>query len=418
MSSTASSYVKQGSVLGGVLLIAGSCIGAGMLALPVITGIGGFVPSVLMFVFAWLFMTTTALLLLEANLTLGYQLSLVSIAEKTLGKPGKILCWILFLFLFYSLSIAYISASGSILQTIIFDLGGPSLPTWAGSLLFTVVFGIVIYIGTKPVDYLNRLLMVGLIVSYLALVFLGSFYVKPELLALRQWKYSFAAIPVLIISFGFHNMIPSLAQYFKGDIRRLKMTVVIGSLIPLVIYLVWEAVMLGIIPLEGPEGLISALEKGQEATYALRAVAGKSWVGTLGQAFALFAIITSFLAQSLSLVDFLADGLKVPKVRLGRVFLLLLTLVPPFAFAIVYPGLFIKALNLAGGFSAVILFGIFPALMIWILRFRRKETLKKVVPAGRVLLTVVLICATAIFLLEAMQELGWSLLPPTAEAIP
>ena len=94
-----SSPTKAGSLLGGILLIAGSCIGAGMLALPVVTGVGGFVPSIAIFLFTWLFMSTTGLLLLEANLTLGYDLSLISLAQKTLGSVGKAGCWLLFLFL-------------------------------------------------------------------------------------------------------------------------------------------------------------------------------------------------------------------------------------------------------------------------------------------------------------------------------
>ncbi len=71
-----------------------------MLALPVITGLGGFIPSLAMFVFAWLFMTASGFLLLEANLAIGHNLSLISIAERTLGKTGKLLCWILFIFSF------------------------------------------------------------------------------------------------------------------------------------------------------------------------------------------------------------------------------------------------------------------------------------------------------------------------------
>lgn len=254
---------KAGSVIGGILLIAGSCIGAGMLALPVITGVAGFVPSVVMLTLAWLFMTCTSLLLLEANLAIGHDLSLISIAQKTLGKPGKILCWFLFIFLFYSLSIAYIAASGSILQSIVADLFKVELPAWIGSFLFTLVFAIVLFTGTRHVDYLNRLLMVGLVVAYCILVILGSQHIQSSYLAIQHWQYSFAALPVLIISFGFHNMIPSLAMYLKGDVGRLRTTVLVGSLIPLLIYLLWEAVMLGIIPVQGREGLLHALDQGR-----------------------------------------------------------------------------------------------------------------------------------------------------------
>jgi tyrosine-specific transport protein len=417
MSSTVSS-VKEGSVFGGILLIAGSCIGAGMLALPVITGIAGFFPSVTMFLFAWLFMMTTSLLLLEVNLTLGYNLSLVSLAEKTLGSSGKFLTWVLFVFLFYSLSIAYIAASGSILQSILKDLFNYELSQLTGSILFTLVFGIVIYIGTRSVDYLNRFLMIGLIVAYCILVLLGVFHIHSSYLMTQAWKYAFAAIPVIIISFGYHNMIPSLAYYFKGDLRRLRISIFLGSLVPLFIYLLWEAVMLGIIPIHGREGLLHTLDQGKAATHALRAAVGKSWINTVAQAFALLAIVTSFLAQSLSLVDFLADGLKIKKQRGGRLLLILLTLAPPFIFAFLFPGIFIKALNIAGGFSAVILFGVMPAAMVWVLRYRKGGSVAPVLPTGRYLLAAVLLVAFGIFFLELAQEMGFSLIPDSTEIIP
>jgi len=409
--------LKKGSVLGGCLLIAGSCIGAGMLALPIVTGIGGFAPTVGMFFFSWLFMSSTALLLLEANLAVGYDLSLISIAERTLGKGGKIVCWILFIFLFYLLLVAYISASGEVLHTIIADLIGFEMAPWKGSLLFTFVFAVVLYIGTRPVDYLNRFLMIGLIGTYCALIFLGSFHVNPENLKIAYWKYSWVALPIMIISFGFHNMIPSLAMYLEGDKKRLRLTVIIGSLIPLVIYLLWEVIMLGIIPLYGREEFFHLEQKGV-ATEVFRQVVGRSWINTVAQTFALFAIITSFLAQALSLVDFLGDGLKIPKIKRGHLILVALTLVPPFVFALFYPGIFIQALNIGGGFSAVILFGVMPPLMVWQIRYRQKETRFALFPSNQVVLTLIIAIAVGIFFLELAQELGLSLLPKQVEVTP
>lgn len=397
MSSSVTSKVLEGSVFGGTLLITGSCVGAGMLALPVITGLGGFIPGAFLFLAAWLFMTTTAFLLLEVNLAYGFNLSLISIAQKTLGNFGKVLSWICFLFLFYSLNIAYIAASGGILQGIFEDLLAVKIPASLGSLIFTALFGIVIYFGTKTVDYLNRFLMVGLVLSYFLLISFGFPHIQPHFLLSTNWSMAFVALPVLVISFGFHNMIPSLAEYFKGDVRRLRLTVFLGSLIPLVIYLLWEAVMLGIIPLEGRDGLVAALDHGQAATSALRTVVGSSWIGSCAEAFALFAIITSFLAQSLSLVDFLSDGLKIPKIGFGRVFLILLTLVPPFLFALFKPGVFISALNMAGGFSAVILFGALPVIMCFLLR---KKFDKRIFLYGAVLLF-----SLGIFSLELIKHL-------------
>ncbi len=397
------SQSKTGSVFGGILLIAGSCIGAGMLALPVVTGQGGFLPALLMFLIAWIFMTLTGFLLLEANLTVGHELSLISLVRNTLGKPGKLLCWILFIFLFYSLNIAYIAASGSILQTICADLFGIHLSLWMGSFLFTVICGATLLIGTRPVDYLNRLFMLGLILTYLLLIGLGSLYIHPTYLTESHWEYSLTALPVLIISFGFHNMIPTLALYFQGDKKRLCRTIFIGSSLPLLIYLLWEAIMLGIIPIQGREGLAHALNQGEAATEALRAVVGKAWISTTAQCFAFFAIVTSFLAQSLSLVDFLSDGIRVSKKGGMRLFLVGITLFPPFVFAFLYPNIFIKALNIAGGFVATILFGVLPVLMVWILRKQPGTEKYKILKGGHALLLVILATAIGIFSLQALH---------------
>lgn len=404
---------KAGSVLGGILLIAGSCIGAGMLALPIVTGVGGFGPSLFLFALAWFFMTLTGFLLMEANLTLGYNLSLVSIAERTLGSVGKILSWVLFLFLFYSLNVAYIAASGSILQSIVLDITGVLWPPWLGSLFFTGIFACVLLIGTRHVDLTNRILMMGLILSYFILVFLGSQHVNLYYLEQSHWKYAFAALPILVISFGFHNMIPSLAMYLEGDVKRLRITILIGSMIPLLIYFLWQFVMLGMIP---SAEIAPAMHGGGDATTLLRAVVGKTWITTVAHCFALFAITTSLLAQSLSLVDFLADGMRVSKVGISRVFLVLLTLGPPFVLAFLYPSIFIHALNLAGGISAVILFGVMPVLMVWVLRYRKNYEMSPLLPTGRFLLILILVIAVAIFFLEVAQELGLSLIPADAEA--
>ena len=55
-----------GHLLGGTLLIAGTSIGVGMLALPVATASGGFIPSIVVYLICWLFMLSSGLLILEA----------------------------------------------------------------------------------------------------------------------------------------------------------------------------------------------------------------------------------------------------------------------------------------------------------------------------------------------------------------
>ncbi len=393
---------QEGSLLGGILLVAGCCTGAGMLGLPVLSAAAGFIPSLILFVLCWLFMAATGLLLLEVNLLFQEEVSIISMTGKTLGRIGQTFSWICFLFLFYSLMVAYTAGCGVLVTDFVAALTGKIVPNWIGGLAFNLLFGLFVFFGTKAVDELNRLLMTGLIVSYFALVGFGIAYVKPELLLHTNWLYSIAAIPAMIISFGYHNLIPSLCSYMQRNVRKLRLTILIGSAVPLLIYLIWEALVLGIVP---SHGFLDALDKGEMAVQSLRSALGASWIVTIGQYFAFFAIVTSFLAVALSLVDFLADGLHIKKTPAGKIALCAMALLPPFICAFTYPGIFLTALNYAGGFGAVILFGILPALMVWKSRYTLHETSQPIVPGGKPMLLLIIVISAGIVMLQLLQEL-------------
>lgn len=402
---------KKGSVLGGMLLIAGSCIGAGMLGLPIVTGLSGFFPSLAMFFFAWAFMTATALLLVEVNGWFSRQVNLLTMTGHTLGKWGKGICWITYLFLFYALLVAYISGIGSLCATF-FNLNlHVALPAWMGSLLFVFLFGWIVYLGTRKVDLFNRGLMLGKIGFFILLVLVGVFYVQPALLLRSDPIYTASALPLLVIAFGFHNMIPSLTAYLKGNLKRVRLTIVGGSLMAFAIYLIWEILVLGIVPAEGTNGLIASLKADREASQSIAAIIKSPSVRIFSQGLAFFAILTSFLAQALSLVHFLADGLKIEYKKQETLGLCVLALLPPLVLSLLYPQLFFKALNFAGGVCAVILFGILPAAMVWIGRYRKTNTGSYRMPGGKAPLILVFSFALFILFIQISTMLGASYIP-------
>ena len=176
--------------------------------------------------------------------------------------------------------------------------------------------------------------------------------------------------------------------------------IVIGSAIPLIIYLLWEWVILGLTPLSEFQ---EALDQGEIATQALKDAVGASWIGDVAQTFAFFAIVTSFLSVAISFVDFLADGLSIKKDFFGKIILALLVLGPPLLFALFYPSIFLVALNYAGGYGAVIIFGIIPALMVWEGRYQKKLGLPQIVPGGKPLLVAVMLFSAAVMLLQFIK---------------
>ena len=396
----------SGKVIGGMLLVAGSCIGAGMLALPILTGLSGFFPSLSMFFLAWVFMTFTALLLVEVNGWFKGQINIVSMAGKAIGKVGRIVSWLLYLFLFYSLLVAYISGSGTIFAGFLSKISGHAVPNWTASVFFVLLFGMVVYFGTKPVDLFNRLLMAGLIVAYLGMVFSGLEEIHPSYLFHSDTSYMIFPLPVLIVSFGFHNMIPSLTAYLGGDLKKMRATIIGGSLIALIVYLIWEIIVMGVVPFDGENGILDTYRKGNEATHALDFALGNSTIGFFAQGFAFFAIITSFLAQSLTLMHFIADGIHVKPTRKHNSWLILVTLIPPLFFSLVYPKVFYQALSLAGGIGAVLLFGTLPAVMAWVGRYKKRIPSSYHVKGGKVSLVLASLFALFVVIQEVLKLFG------------
>ena len=398
---------KPGSLWGGILLIAGSCIGAGMLGLPIITGISGFFPSLFMFFCAWAFMTLTGLLMVEVNASFPHQVNMLSMIEKTLGRGGKALCWGTYLFLFYALLVAYISGSGNLFSTFMYGAFGINTPIWTGSLFFVVLFGCIVLLGTRKVDLWNRVLMAGKILFFLSLIWLGARYINPKFLLRTNPSTALFSLPILITSFGFHNMIPSLFTYMNRDIKKIKITIITGSCFAFLVYIIWEVIVLGIVPIGGAAGLLASFKQDREASQALAMVIRSPWLAGFSQGLAFFAILTSFLAQSLSLVHFLADGLKVKKEKKESIPLCLLALLPPLILSLIYPQLFFAALNFAGGICAVILFGVLPIVMVWIGRYRKQQPSSYLLGGGKPLLCLIASFAIFIFLFQISAMCGW-----------
>ncbi len=385
-------------LIGGILLVSGTSIGAGMLALPVISSFAGFLPSFALLAICWLFLFVTSLLLLDVNLAFPGEVNLITMADRTLGFPGKAICWITYLLLLYSLTAAYIAGSAPLFLQALSWATNDSVPSWLGPFPLLFLFGLFVYLGTQVVDWVNRLLMLGLILTYFLLAAFLPTHIQSNLLLHIDVKAIWIAVPVMITSYGFHIIIPTLTTYLNHDRKNLRLTLFIGSLIPFIVYALWEFFILGVIPLGGEHGLLSAYLKGQTGAAPLSYILNNSWISTIASAFSFFAIITSFLGVSLSLSDFLTDGLHMKRYSLGREFACLLTFIPPLLFVLAYQRGFILALQFAGIFVAILLC-ILPALMAWKLPAYRPFF-------KRALLLIVILVSLGVISLDLLEEAG------------
>jgi len=365
-------------IFSGTLLVAGTATGAGMLGIPLLTGAAGFWPAMAVTIACWLFMTLTGLLFLEISLKLPEGSNILSMASQYLGARGKWVAGAMFLFLYYSLLVAYFAGGGPILGDF---LGVSGIFKY---LAFALIFGGIVAFGAKVIDRANIILVAAMTGSYLVMISLGSSAVEAVRLQPMQWSAAWMAIPVLFSAFGYHNVIPSLRTYLRGDKTALRISIIGGTTVSLVIYLLWQWLMIGAVP---PEALAAAQAKGQTAISALQAQSGGKWLYPVGRAFAFFALVTSFLGVAFSMVDFLRDAWK----RVNRSISVGLALIPPLICAVIDPSIFDRALGYAGGFGEAFLNGLLPVALAWIAR----------VGSSRPVLIVLGLIALAVMGLEA-----------------
>lgn len=181
-------FHSQGHVIGGAMLIAATTIGVGMLALPIVTGPGGFFPSIFIYLACWAFLLCTGLLFLEVCSWMPEGANLITMASTLLGKPGKYLCWIVYLFLFEMVMIAHVAGGGAVTHDIL-TKGTGYIPS---TLLYVLLFSPVIYLGTKIVDRLNLVIFSGVLFTYILFIFISATQIQFENLTHMNWGKAFA----------------------------------------------------------------------------------------------------------------------------------------------------------------------------------------------------------------------------------
>lgn len=360
-------------IVGGVLLIIGTSIGASILALPMVTASAGITHSSILLLVSWMFMTLGAFCVLEVTLWLPEGSNLISMAKATLGREGQLLMWIAYLLLLYALLSAFMAGGGDLLENLL-SLVNLHFPSSINTLLFTLLFGAIVADGIRSVDWANRSLMSVKLTAFIFLIVLIMPHVKSSNFVNNSWGHLGIAIYPVITSFGYAIVMPSLRTYFKSHVKALRLTTLIGSFIPLVCYLIWDFVVQGSIETLGSQGLASMAQSQHavgDLTQALSTRLGSHFISSLTHLFTVICITTSFLAVSLSLNDFLTDGLKLKQNFKGKATALSITFLPPLLIVLFYPGAFIKALSYAG-LCCVLLLMLLPALMCWSGRYSKK----------------------------------------------
>lgn len=383
------------------LLISGTCIGGGMLAMPIQVSEYGFVLTFLNLFICWAFMTFTGLLLVEATQWVKNETHFSSLSRFLVGDWLKIVCLVVYLFMNYASLVAYTAGGADLIKHWVQSTANISLSYETCCVLFTLIFGFFVFLGATFIGQLNFLLMMGLAVCYVVLVGFGLNHVEPQNLSFRSnFVESVGSFSIILATFSYQMVIPSVCALLKYDMKKLKKAVILGTTLPFVVYSLWVLIIHGAVPLEGSNGLREAFENGSAATVPLRGRFDHWSLNILADGFAFLAVTTSYLGLSLALFYFIKDGFREIKIELSQNSVILLSLLPTLLLAILYPKALLQCLDISGGFGDTILSGLVPIGMVWVGRYKKQLDPTYRIPGGKASLIV----ATLFFLFILVQN--------------
>ena len=367
---------ESGSVFGNAALIAGTTVGAGVLALPEITGPSGFLPSSEVLVAMWMYFVATGFCLAEVNLAtlcaLGSSkdgVSFFSVTRSTLGNGGALVFSAAYVFMHECLTIACCLKGAEILSSgkYVADVGFDE-----AVLVFGGAIGLFVALSNEKVlDFTNRLLVLFIVSALIGLVSLCVGEVDAANLERSDFSVVGNTIPGVAVAFVYQSVLPSVVSSLEGDVPKIKKATILGTAVPLAMFLLWNAVVLG--ALSGEDLMTSGVNP-----VDLLASKIESGYGTvLIDAFSFSAVATSFIGFTIGLKSFIADGLRSVDVK-SEPISYALTLTPPLTFAITYPDVFISTIDNAGTFGVIVIFGLLPPLMVYSYRKSAKEFESKI----------------------------------------
>ncbi|CAD6210459.1 unnamed protein product [Miscanthus lutarioriparius] len=216
----------------------------------------------------WVFLVAEALLIAEINVHLRRRrnkdggnrrgeleldlevISVKSMAQETLGEWGGHLATATHLFLSYTSMVAYASKSGEVLSRLVPGVPGPvSGAAFTAALAMLVAGG-----GTAVTDRVNQLL-------------------------------TFVMIGIVMIV---------ICAYLEGDLARIRLSILVGSLVPLVSLLVWDDIALG-------------LAATDLAGFDVLDMLKTEWSHTVLETFSLLAVGTSLIGTLLGASQFFIE---------------------------------------------------------------------------------------------------------------
>ncbi|HIG92574.1 TPA: amino acid permease [Candidatus Woesearchaeota archaeon] len=358
----------------------GTIIGAGILGIPYVIAQTGFFYGLILLMaigVAFLFLNLFAG---EVVLRTKQQHQLTGYAEKYLGKGGKLLMTFSMVFGIYGALTAYLIGEGEALRTI-FGFGSPLVFT----LIYFAFISSIIYQGIKATGKSELILITLLVVVVVSIGVLSFHQINPQNLTYLDFSKFLVPYGVVLFAYIGSAAIPELQEELGAEKKKMKRAIIIGSTLPIIIYIFFTAIIIGIVGWDNFE-LLAPNER--IATIAL-SIYSLPALGIFANILAVLAMFTSSLTLGIALTEIYCYDYKLP-----RTFSLLLTLAIPLLITLFGLTTFITVLGLTGAIAGG-LDGILIVLMYWKSKTLGDRKPEYSLPRHRVLGTIIMVMFAA-----------------------
>ncbi len=223
--------------------LTGTIIGAGILGLPYVFAQSGFLIGLFWLIVIGAIMTFINLTLGEITLKTPGKHQLPGYAKKYLGIWGKRFMLIATVFGIYSALLAYLVGEGQSLSKLI----APKMPPIIFGIAFWIILTLLLREGLKGLKKIETWGIIAIIIIILNIFIKFSTYIDPHNLT-SIYPANFMA-PIGIIMFALLGFIsiPELKEEIAGQEHLLKKAIIIGSLIPVILYILFSMTLIGVL---------------------------------------------------------------------------------------------------------------------------------------------------------------------------
>ena len=342
-------FLAKHKTLVGIGTMLGAIVGAGILAIPYVMAQSGLLLGFILTVVLGLSLLLVNLMAGEIVLRTKKQHQLTGYAEKYLGSWGKRVMMFSMVFSIYGALTAYLIGLGETAAAI-FHWGNPLMYT----IICFIIASSIIYRGVKATGTVDSILM-GLLMVIIFFITVFSYQnINFDRLTALNLAKLFAPYGVVLFALMGIPAVPEVQEVLEQQKQKMKKVLIIGSLIPIFLYLLFAGVVVGVIGLENFE----VLAPNQRIATVALSIYSSPILGIFANLIAILAMFTSFLTLGTAMIEMYEYDYA-----FSHLWALLLTFILPLLIALFSLSTFITVIAvtgaIAGGLQTILIIFIF-----------------------------------------------------------